>query len=53
MSGLCPEDENSTCQTRWVTYDFYSPSSFDTHIGETGWALKENPEGMNQNEEIG
>ena len=36
VSGLFPEDENSTRQTRRVTYDFHSPGSFDTRIGE--WA---------------
>ena len=32
MFGLFPEDENSTRQTGQVTYDFHSPSSFDTRI---------------------
>ena len=34
MFGLPPEDENSTHQTGQVTYDFHSPGSFDTRIGE-------------------
>lgn len=34
MFGLFPEDENYTCQTRWVTDDLHSPGSFDTCIGE-------------------
>ena len=33
MFGLFPVDENSTPQTRWLTYDFHSPGSFDTRIG--------------------
>ena len=36
MFRLFPEDENSTLQTGRETYDFHSPSSFDTRIGE--WA---------------
>ena len=36
MFGLFPEDENSTRQTGRVTYDFQSPGSFYTRIGE--WA---------------
>ena len=39
MFCLFPEDENSTRQTGRVTYDFHSPSSFDTRIGE--WASAE------------
>ena len=36
MFGLFPDDENSTRQTRLVTFDFHSPGSFDTRIDE--WA---------------
>ena len=36
MFGLSPEDENSTRQTGRVTFDFHSPGSFATRIGE--WA---------------
>ena len=32
MFGLFPEVENSTHQTGWVTYNFHSHGSFDTHI---------------------
>ena len=36
MFCLFSEDETSTRQTGRVTYDFRSPGSFDTRIGE--WA---------------
>ena len=42
MFGSFPEDENSSRQRGRVTYDFHSPGSFDTRIGE--WAsAKEKP----------
>lgn len=31
---LFHEDENSTWQTGWVTYNFHSPGRFNTCIGE-------------------
>ena len=34
--GLFTEDENSTCQTGRLTFDFHSPVSFALRIGE--WA---------------
>ena len=38
MFDLLPEDENSSLQIWRVTYDFNSPVSFDTRIGESAIA---------------
>lgn len=39
MFRLFPEDENSTPQIGWVTYDFLLPNSFDTCIAD--WQVGE------------